>query len=99
MFIVVLRFQRPPRFIRTDTLLPYTTLFRSDPQTSNTRTTVEAGMLLTSSQYLKAQQVRKLFMQEMYRIYDTLDVFLDPTMPSPADVPAPGAEEIGRAHV
>jgi aspartyl-tRNA(Asn)/glutamyl-tRNA(Gln) amidotransferase subunit A len=49
-------------------------------------------MLLTSSQYLRAQQARKLFMEEFYKIYNTLDVFLDPTMPSPSDVPAPGAE-------
>ena len=49
-------------------------------------------MLLTSAQYLKAQQARKLFMKEIDRIYDPIDVFLDPTMPSPADVPAPGAE-------
>jgi aspartyl-tRNA(Asn)/glutamyl-tRNA(Gln) amidotransferase subunit A len=59
---------------------------------SNTRTTVEAGMLLTSAQYLKAQQARKLFLKEMYRIYDPIDVYLDPTMPSPADVPARQAE-------
>ena len=59
---------------------------------SNTRTTVEAGLLLTSAQYLKAQQVRKLFLNDIHGIYDALDVFLDPTMPSPADVPAPQAE-------
>jgi Asp-tRNA(Asn)/Glu-tRNA(Gln) amidotransferase A subunit family amidase len=59
---------------------------------SNTRTTVEAGLLLPASQYLKAQQARKLFLREMYKIYEGLDVYLDPTMPSPADVPAPRAE-------
>ena len=70
----------------------YRHMWSSDPRSSNTRTTVEAGMLLTSSQYLKAQQARKFFLQEMFRIYDPLDVVLDPTMPSPADVPANGAE-------
>jgi aspartyl-tRNA(Asn)/glutamyl-tRNA(Gln) amidotransferase subunit A len=70
----------------------YRHIWSNDPNDSNTRITVEAGMLLTSSQYLKAQQARKLFMEEFYKIYNTLDVFLDPTMPSPADVPAPGAE-------
>jgi len=70
----------------------YRHIWSNDPNDSNTRITVESGMLLTSAQYLKAQQARKLFMQEFYKIYNTLDVFLDPTMPSPADVPAPGAE-------
>jgi aspartyl-tRNA(Asn)/glutamyl-tRNA(Gln) amidotransferase subunit A len=70
----------------------YRHIWSNDLNDSNTRITVEAGMLLTSAQYLKAQQARKLFMQEFYKIYNTLDVFLDPTMPSPADVPAPGAE-------
>ena len=70
----------------------YRHIWSTDPNDSNTRITVEAGLLLTSSQYLRAQQARKLFMQEFYKIYDTLDVFLDPTMPSPSDVPAPGAE-------
>jgi aspartyl-tRNA(Asn)/glutamyl-tRNA(Gln) amidotransferase subunit A len=66
----------------------YRHIWSSDTQSSNTRTTVEAGMLLTSPQYLKAQQARKFFLQEMYRTYEPLDVLLDPTMPSPADVPA-----------
>jgi len=70
----------------------YRHIWSNDPNDSNTRITVEAGLLLTSSQYLRAQQARKLFMQEFYKIYNTLDVFLDPTMPSPADVPAAGAE-------
>jgi aspartyl-tRNA(Asn)/glutamyl-tRNA(Gln) amidotransferase subunit A len=70
----------------------YRHIWSNDPNDSNTRITVEAGLLLTSSQYLRAQQARKLFMEEFYKIYNTLDVFLDPTMPSPADVPAPGAE-------
>src|SRR3546814_6690492 len=29
--------RRPPRYTRTDTLFPYTTLFRSSEQTRNTR--------------------------------------------------------------
>src|SRR5437868_4154881 len=70
----------------------YRHIWAKDGADSNTRTTVEAGMLLTSAQYLKAQQARKLFLKEIHRIYDPIDVFLDPTMPSPADVPAPGAE-------
>jgi len=70
----------------------YRHIWAAEGADSNTRTTVEAGLLLTSAQYLKAQQARKLFLREIYRIYDPLDVVLDPTMPSPADVPAPQAE-------
>jgi Asp-tRNA(Asn)/Glu-tRNA(Gln) amidotransferase A subunit family amidase len=70
----------------------YRHIWASEGADSNTRTTVEAGLLLTSAQYLKAQQARKLFLREIYRIYEPLDVVLDPTMPSPADVPAPQAE-------
>jgi aspartyl-tRNA(Asn)/glutamyl-tRNA(Gln) amidotransferase subunit A len=64
----------------------------ADANASNTRTTLEAGMLLAASQYLKAQQARSLFLEEVRRTYATLDVFLDPTMPAPADVPAGGAQ-------
>lgn len=59
---------------------------------SNTRTTVEAGSLLTAAQYLKAQQVRVVFLEEMYRVFEPLDVLLDPTMPAPAGVEADGAQ-------
>lgn len=59
---------------------------------SRTRTTVEAGLLLTASQYLRAQQARKVFLREVHKVYDSLDVYLDPTMPSPAGEPAEGAE-------
>jgi len=70
----------------------YRHIWASEGADSNTRTTVKAGLLLTSAQYLKAQQARRLSLREIYRIYQPLDVFLDPTMPSPADVPAPQAE-------
>jgi aspartyl-tRNA(Asn)/glutamyl-tRNA(Gln) amidotransferase subunit A len=53
---------------------------------SNVRTTVEAGSLLTASQYLRCQRARRLFIQDMYRIFEPLDVLLTPTMPAPAGV-------------
>jgi len=53
---------------------------------SNVRTTVEAGSLLTSSQYLRCQRARRLFVQDMARVFEPLDVLLTPTMPAPADV-------------
>jgi aspartyl-tRNA(Asn)/glutamyl-tRNA(Gln) amidotransferase subunit A len=53
---------------------------------SNVRTTVEAGSLLTASQYLRAQRARDLFLQDMAKVFEPLDVLLTPTMPAPADV-------------
>ncbi len=53
---------------------------------SDVRTTVEAGSLLTVSQYMNAQRVRTIFMREMARSFDPFDVMLSPTMPAPADV-------------
>src|SRR3546814_21152573 len=35
--------RRPPRFTRTDTLFPYTTLFRSVPHSGGTRRAADAG--------------------------------------------------------
>ncbi|MCZ6491479.1 MAG: amidase [Acidobacteria bacterium] len=51
---------------------------------SRVRSTVEAGSLLTAAQYLRAQQVRKVFISEMLQLYEPLDAFLTPTMPAPA---------------
>jgi len=53
---------------------------------SNVRTTVEAGSLLTASQYVRCQRARRLFIQDMYKVFEPLDVLLTPTMPAPADV-------------
>ena len=53
---------------------------------SDVRTTVEAGSLLTASQYMNAQRARTIFMREMARAFEQFDVMLSPTMPAPADV-------------
>src|SRR3546814_2456978 len=37
VFLFVLMMRRPPRSTRTDTLFPYTTLFRSGPEGDSTR--------------------------------------------------------------
>jgi len=55
-------------------------------EVSRVRTTVEAGSLLTAAQYLRAQQVRRVFIHDLLRMMGTLDVFLSPTMPSPSGV-------------
>jgi aspartyl-tRNA(Asn)/glutamyl-tRNA(Gln) amidotransferase subunit A len=59
---------------------------RSGPGVSRTRTTVEAGSLLTAAQYLQAQRARTLFVEDMYDVFEPLDAVLSPTMPAPAGV-------------
>jgi aspartyl-tRNA(Asn)/glutamyl-tRNA(Gln) amidotransferase subunit A len=59
---------------------------------SDVRTTVEAGSLLTAAQYLQAQRARTLFVDDMRAAYEPLDALLSPTMPSPAGVPAKARE-------
>src|SRR3546814_3511478 len=41
-----LRIRRPPRSTRTDTLFPYTTLFRSNSRVLGSRTSVGEGLLV-----------------------------------------------------
>ena len=55
------------------------------PPVSQVRTTVEAGSLLTAAQYLKAQQFRRVFIQQCLEMYSAFDFFLSPAMPAPAD--------------
>ena len=65
---------------------------RSGPGISRVRTTVEAGSLITAAQYLQAQRARALFIDDMTRVYESIDVLLSPTMPSAADVASTAAE-------
>jgi aspartyl-tRNA(Asn)/glutamyl-tRNA(Gln) amidotransferase subunit A len=58
------------------------------PPVSQVRTTVEAGLLLTAVQYLRAQQFRRVFVQQCLEMYSAFDFFLSPAMPAPADEPA-----------
>jgi aspartyl-tRNA(Asn)/glutamyl-tRNA(Gln) amidotransferase subunit A len=66
--------------------LYYSDVGRSGPDVSRTRTTVEAGSLLTAAQYLHAQRARALFIDDMYEVMGSFDALLSPTMPSPAGV-------------
>jgi aspartyl-tRNA(Asn)/glutamyl-tRNA(Gln) amidotransferase subunit A len=54
------------------------------PPVSQVRTTVEAGTLLTAAQYLRAQQFRRVFIQQCLEMYSAFDFFLSPAMPAPA---------------
>lgn len=55
----------------------------SAAEVSRVRLTVEAGSLLPSAQYLRCQQVRKVFIREWLEMYQPLDAFLNPSMPGP----------------
>jgi aspartyl-tRNA(Asn)/glutamyl-tRNA(Gln) amidotransferase subunit A len=55
---------------------------------TDVRRDVEAGSLITAGQYLRAQKVRKRFVQEMKVLFGTFDALLTPGMPAPAGEPA-----------
>src|SRR3546814_10016584 len=55
-FFFLLMIRRPPRSTRTDTLFPYTTLFRSWPKRS--RTNVAAGTCTPSSRAIDSPSAR-----------------------------------------
>jgi aspartyl-tRNA(Asn)/glutamyl-tRNA(Gln) amidotransferase subunit A len=59
---------------------------RSGPGVSRVRTDLEAGSLLTAAQYVQAQRARTLFIDDTYKVYESIDVLISPTMPSPAGV-------------
>ena len=48
------------------------------------RTTVEAGSLLTAAQYLRAQQIRRVFLRQMFQLFEPLDAVVMPTSNAPA---------------
>ena len=51
---------------------------------TNVRRDVEAGSLITATQYLRAQKVRAQFVKDFTRLFATFDVFLTPGFPAPA---------------
>ncbi len=51
---------------------------------TDVRRDVEAGSLITATQYLRAQKVRTRFVKEFTALFDTFDVFLTPGFPAPA---------------
>ena len=51
---------------------------------TNVRRDVEAGSLITATQYLRAQKVRAAFVKDFKTLFNTFDVFLTPGFPAPA---------------
>src|SRR3546814_13818569 len=57
-FFFFLMIRRPPRSTRTDTLFPYTTLFRSRPRTQSLKLRIWADSWAASSAYLRSARFR-----------------------------------------
>jgi aspartyl-tRNA(Asn)/glutamyl-tRNA(Gln) amidotransferase subunit A len=51
---------------------------------TDVRRDVEAGSLITATQYLRAQKVRAQFTRDFGALFRTFDVFVTPGMPAPA---------------
>ncbi|MGH9204235.1 MAG: amidase, partial [Vicinamibacterales bacterium] len=51
---------------------------------TNVRRDVEAGSLITATQYLRAQKLRAAFVKDFRTLFNTFDVFLTPGFPAPA---------------
>lgn len=49
-----------------------------------TSVAIEAGSLITATQYLRAQKVRAAFVKDFKALFNTFDVFLTPGFPAPA---------------
>lgn len=54
---------------------------------TNVRRDVDAGSLITATQYLRAQKVRARFTREFGALFQRFDVFVTPGMPGPAGEP------------
>jgi aspartyl-tRNA(Asn)/glutamyl-tRNA(Gln) amidotransferase subunit A len=63
---------------------------------TNVRRDVEAGSLITATQYLRAQKVRGQFVRAFTDLFGTFDVFLTPGFPAPAGEPADARQPFRR---
>lgn len=60
------------------------------------RRDVEAGHLVTATQYLRALRLRKLFIRQMNDLFKTFDVFVTPGRPAPAGEQARVRQDFAR---
>src|SRR3546814_6885117 len=95
--------RRPPRSTRTDTLFPYTTLFRSEAALSMRRLTAKVGCsAMAPYRYFadKEALIASIRAQAFRRLADTLDEVSSAGRDEAADVGEAYVRfEIGRAHV
>ncbi len=54
------------------------------------RRDVEAALLLTAGQYLRALQIRRLFTRQFRELFESFDAYVTPANGTPAGAPAPG---------
>src|SRR3546814_5191930 len=102
--------RRPPRSTRTDTLFPYTTLFRSLPRHAHDcfrlEVIMQGSMDVGDGRILKTGAV---MMSEPLTLYGphiagaegcvTLEIFSNHRASHTTYVEGPSGEQIGRAHV
>src|SRR3546814_10416942 len=84
--------RRPPRSTRTDTLFPYTTLFRSLTDLVGGQTSYMFAILPESMPLVKSGQLRALAVTTSKRLPDYLDLH------TVAESGVPGYELIGRSE-
>ena len=60
------------------------------------RRDMEAGMMITGVQYLRAQRVKALSVREMSALFSRFDVFLSPGRPAPAGEPVAVEQDFSR---
>ena len=68
---------------------------RTAHYTNDVRTLVEIGRFVAASDYLKAEQVRRVLMTDVARVLETVDVIVTPTLPLTAWSPDVESVEVG----
>ncbi len=63
---------------------------------SNVRRDVEAGSLIPAVHYLRAQKLRRIFVKEMNRLFQSVDILMTPGRPEPAGVPSKARQNFSR---
>src|SRR3546814_12977822 len=100
LYVFFLMIRRPPRSTRTDTLFPYTTLFRS-PLASRPLATIGTGEVLFQALIdMTERQIERVVVTEGSRIAGTLGMAeVLAHFASHSHLISLGLAQIGRAHV
>jgi aspartyl-tRNA(Asn)/glutamyl-tRNA(Gln) amidotransferase subunit A len=68
---------------------------RTAHYTKDVRTMVEIGRFVAATDYLKAEQIRRVLMSDVARAFETVDVIVSPTLPLTAWSPDVESVEVG----
>src|SRR3546814_13423897 len=90
-----LMIRRPPRSTRTDTLFPYTTLFRSGGSAGGKKSGGSSSAKRAKTQVDEAAKAA----DELKRNLDSILASLDPKAAQMLSLLEKGRDQIGRAHV